>query len=155
IPCQLVVQFLKVFFAWMLPEDIRVPGSCPFPGGWTLGGLLLVNLLAAHLTRFRFSWKRAGVVILHAGLILMITGELISGLWAVEGHMAIAEGQTTNVVVHNRESELVFTGRTGRGDEAEVIPAARLRQSGTVDGEQLPVSIKLVRWVVNSRLRDI
>jgi hypothetical protein len=98
IPFQLAVQFLRVFFPWVLPEDVKLPGAFPFPGGWTLGGLLLTNLLAAHLTRFRFSWKRAGILVLHAGLILMITGELISGLGAVEGHMAIAEGQTTNVV---------------------------------------------------------
>jgi hypothetical protein len=150
IPFQLAVQFLRIFFPWTLPEDVKLPGAFPFPGGWTLGGLLLTNLLAAHLTRFRFSWKRAGVLVLHAGLILMITGELVSALCAVEGHMAIAEGQTTNVVVHDRESEVVLTDHTG--SEVEVIPASMLR-AGTVPSERLPITIKLVRWVVNSRIR--
>jgi hypothetical protein len=109
IPLQLVVQFVSVFFSWALSENAHLCGAFPFPGGWTLGGLLLTNLLAAHLARFRLSWKRAGVLILHAGVILMMVGELITGLYAVEGHMAIAEGQTTNVVVHNRDGVIERT----------------------------------------------
>lgn len=29
----------------------------PLPGGYLLGTLLLVNLISAHIQRFRFSWK--------------------------------------------------------------------------------------------------
>src|SRR6185369_2062467 len=43
---------LKVVFF----RALDVPGTLPFPGGWTLGFLLLVNLLAAHAMRFRLTW---------------------------------------------------------------------------------------------------
>src|SRR5258708_2807695 len=59
IPFQLVVQFLNIFFSGVLSDNAQFSGAFLFPGGWTLGGLLLANLLAAHLTRFRLSWKRA------------------------------------------------------------------------------------------------
>src|SRR5688572_10150057 len=54
IPFQLTVQFLQKFFPWSVPSDpaFRLPGAFPFPGGWTIGGLLLVNVLAAHAIRF-------------------------------------------------------------------------------------------------------
>ena len=44
---------LQVFF----PRSMTVPGALPFPGGWLLGALLTVNLLAAHLVRFRVAAK--------------------------------------------------------------------------------------------------
>src|SRR5690348_3108354 len=39
-----------------------------FPGGYLLGGVLLINLLAAHATRFKFSKKKIGIFIIHAGI---------------------------------------------------------------------------------------
>ncbi|HTU89355.1 MAG TPA: cytochrome c biogenesis protein ResB [Gemmataceae bacterium] len=50
IPLQVFVPFGQVFFG--LPRTLHIPGSFPFPGGWLLGGALLVNLLAAHALRF-------------------------------------------------------------------------------------------------------
>src|SRR5436190_474084 len=104
IPFQLVIQFCQVFFAF--PKSWHVPGAFPFPGGWTLGAALLVNLLAAHAVRFRINWKRAGILLIHAGLIVMLVGELITGLFAVEGVMQINEGASADYVLHNRYCEL-------------------------------------------------
>lgn len=56
IPLQVFVPFGQVFFG--MPQNLRVPGGFYFPGGWTLGAALLVNLLAAHALRFQFL-KRA------------------------------------------------------------------------------------------------
>src|ERR1700722_1465147 len=53
--------------------------SFPYPGGWLLGGLLLTNLLAAHAIRFKMTWKRSGILLIHGGLIVIMVGELIAG----------------------------------------------------------------------------
>ena len=66
VPFELFFRFGQVFFG--VPQTWHIPGSFPFPGGWLLGTLLLVNILAAHAVRFRMSWKRSGVLILHAGV---------------------------------------------------------------------------------------
>src|SRR5688500_14618564 len=52
-----------------------------FPGGYLIGGLLLANLIASHVFRFAFSWRKAGIVLTHLGLIVLLIGELLSGLW--------------------------------------------------------------------------
>ena len=83
------------------PGEIAIP----YPGGWLLGGLLLANLLAAHIVRFKVSWKRSGILMIHAGLIIMMMGELVAGLFQVEGTMHIQEGQTVTMRVLNIDSQ--------------------------------------------------
>ena len=74
----------------------------PFPGGWAIGSLLLVNLVAAHATRFKISLKRTGIFLIHIGLIVLMMGELVTGIFAIEGNMSIATGQSTNYVDKTR-----------------------------------------------------
>ena len=59
--------------------------------GWIAGAVLLVGCVLL----FR---QRAGIVLLHLGIGLMMMGELLVGLLAKEGQMYIAEGQTANYV---------------------------------------------------------
>jgi cytochrome c biogenesis factor len=103
---------------------VRIGGAFPFPGGWTLAILLMANLLAAHLVRFKLSAKRAGILILHAGLIVTPTGEIVTGVYAVEGNMAIEEGETVNVVVDNRVCELAIVDPSERQDRPRDFGAA-------------------------------
>src|SRR5262249_18987910 len=84
----------------------RLPPRPSFAGGWLLGAALLVNLLAAHLVRFRLSWKRSGILLIHSGIIVMMLGELVTGMFAIEGNMVIDQGASSNYVVHNRTPEL-------------------------------------------------
>jgi hypothetical protein len=51
IPLQTFVPFGQVFLG--LPQTLRVSGAIPFPGGWLIGAALLINLLAAHIVRFK------------------------------------------------------------------------------------------------------
>ena len=46
------------------PNAPRIPGGIPLPGGYTIGLLLLVNLIAAHVVRFKWGWKRVGVILI-------------------------------------------------------------------------------------------
>src|SRR5260370_157799 len=46
VPFQLFVRFGQTFFG--VDKRLVVDGAFPYPGGWTLGALLLINLLAAH-----------------------------------------------------------------------------------------------------------
>jgi cytochrome c biogenesis protein ResB len=119
-----------------------------------LGGLLLINLLAAHLIRFKLSWKRTGILLIHAGLILMLLGELVTGLYAVEGQMAITEGQSSNFVVHPRYAELaVIDPSRPDVDDVVVVPDSLLRKGGRISHPDLPFDIQVVRYMINSTVK--
>lgn len=55
-PLQLLVQFGQIFFG--LDKTLRVGGAIPFPGGFSLGVALTLNLIAAYSLRFPGYLKR-------------------------------------------------------------------------------------------------
>lgn len=134
--------------------------TIPYPGGWLLGGLLLANVIAAHMVRFKATWRRSGVLILHAGLILMMLGELITGIYAVEGHMSIRVGESSNFIEHNDRPEIAFVKKIDdKKEEVVAVPGNLLREAltrgdGLVKHPDLPVDIKVKSVMKNSKLID-
>lgn len=143
---------LQIFF----PRTMSVPGSFPFPGGWLIGGLLLINLLAAHVLRFKLSWRRSGILLIHAGLIVMMVSELVTGLFAVEAKMSIAQGETVNFTDESQHIELALTHPVdSQTDDEVVIPGALLRKPGLIQNEQLPVDVEVLEFMKNSSLARV
>src|ERR1700743_1521355 len=64
------------------------------PGGYLLGMALLVNLLAAHIARFQFTWKKLGIHVAHAGIILLLVGQLATDMFSHEMQIHFSEGET-------------------------------------------------------------
>lgn len=56
--------------------------------------LLGLNLLASALDRWPWKQKHVGFLTTHLGIILILAGSLVSQAFAVEGQLAIAEGET-------------------------------------------------------------
>ncbi len=101
-----------------------------FPGGYFIGGLLLLNLVAAHAKRFAFTWKKAGIQLVHFGLILLLLGELFTGLFQEEYQMRLDEGQTRNYSESWRFNELAIADTTAPAEDVvTVIPEKRLARS--------------------------
>src|SRR6476660_8219582 len=88
-------RYFQSFFVWWPPESrgLRIP---VFPGGHLIGAVLLVNLVAAHAKRFRWAWRKLGIHLTHAGLIIMLAGGLFTDLFAVESHMRLGVGDAKN-----------------------------------------------------------
>lgn len=135
---------LQIFF----PRDVEVPGSFPFPGGWLIGSVLLANLLAAHMVRFKLNWKRSGIFLTHAGLIIILLSELVTGLYAVEGNMTIEEGTATNYLEHLQEVELAV--QEVGSDEVTVVAESRLKRGGVIQDERLPFDIAMHEYMPHS-----
>lgn len=154
IPLQIFVQFGQIFFG--LSPTLKVPGSFPFPGGWLIGGLLLANLLAAHAVRFKLSWKRSGILLIHSGLVVMMVSELITGLFAVEGLMTIEEGHSSNFIELRHANELaIIDASDPKVDNVVVIPGSVLRKGGVIHNDLLPFDVEIVKYMTNSVLRNL
>jgi ABC-type transport system involved in cytochrome c biogenesis permease subunit len=95
--------------------------------------------------------KRGGLMVLHAGIALLMLGELLVGLTAVEGQMQIVEGQTVNYVLDTREVELAFVDASDpQEDEVVAIPGSLLRPGHVIQDTPLPFQVEIVEFFVNS-----
>ncbi|WP_417386632.1 cytochrome c biogenesis protein CcsA [Gimesia sp.] len=102
--------------------------------------------------------KRAGIVLLHAGVGLMMLSELIVGTMAVETQMTISEGETTNFAHDIREIELAIIDETDpKEDKVTIIPKSILlaRKEGVVSDPKLPFDYELVKYYPNASLRKV
>jgi hypothetical protein len=123
------------------------------PGGYLLGGMLLINLLAAHFTRFKMSWMKCGIFLIHSGLILLLISELMTDILAVESQMPVDEGGTSNYSQGFRENELVFIDRSHpEHDSVHTIPASLLKPGKRIDVPNTPLSIRTVRYHSNAEI---
>lgn len=125
-----------------------------FPGGYLLGGFLLINLIAAHVYRFSFTWRKAGIQLVHAGLILLLVGELLSGLWQEDHHMRIGEGETKRYAESSRDNELVLIDVTNpKFDDVVAIPERLLASKRNLQHPKLPFRIVPKTYYANSVLQ--
>ena len=108
-----------------------------FPGGYLIGGLLLLNLISAHAYRFRLEWKKSGIWLAHFGLILLLLGELFTGLWQREGMMRLDAGATKNYCESSLKTELAVIDTTNpKFDDVVAIPRAALEKTGDAPASQ-------------------
>ncbi len=112
-------------------------------------------LLAGCVLVFR---KRAGIVLLHAGVGLMIANELVVYSLHSEGIMRIAEGETTNFTEDIRTTELAVIDPADKTeDEVTVIPKRLLLDSlsdkKSIDSEYLPCDVEVLAYYPNSKIR--
>jgi len=149
IPFQLIAKFGMVFFG--VSPDAVWTGSFPFPAGYTIGIAMMINLVTAHLVRFRTTWKRSGIILIHGGMILMLIGEVITGEKAVESKMYLQQGELSNYLDDSRNIELAvtWTDEDGVGREL-LVPGAMLKQMGSLSNDQLPVDIEVLEYHKNT-----
>src|ERR1700751_2096500 len=130
-------RYFKSFFLFFtLPgTDLRIPW---FPGGYIVGSLLLINLVAAHISRFKLNWKKAGILLLHSGLILLLLGQLFADIFVdLESQMRLDQGQTKNYSESLYHDELAVIDTSGAvSDQVISVPDSQLYKGNRIS---LPV----------------
>jgi hypothetical protein len=144
-------KYFRSFVVYLPIGRVAIPA---FPGGYTIGGLLLLNLIAAHVYRFSFSWRKIGIVLTHLGLIVLLVGELLTGLWQRDYHMRLSEGETKNYSESFQHYELVVVDTSDPAfDEVIAIPERSLARKSPVQHARLPFRIVPKTYFPNSTLQ--
>lgn len=152
------LYFESFLVVWSYPEqwlhyDKLFWVHLPMPGGYLLGGLLLVNLCAAHFTRFKLTLKKSGIFLIHFGLILLLVSELLTDLVSQESQMPVDEGGSNNYSQAFRENELVFIDRSHpEHDTVHSIPVSLLKPGKRVEVPDTPLSIRTIRYFPNANV---
>jgi hypothetical protein len=112
------------------------------------GTLAAVVLFFACQLLYR---QRAGMVLLHAGILFLLVGEFITAQFAVESTLTIREGETATYLDRSQQLEVAFTETSNPDrDIVTVIPQKLLKDGKVLQPDGLPFKIKVHRYMVNS-----
>lgn len=148
-------RYFRSLVIWWTPKgaDWKLP---VFPGGYLVGGVLLINLVAAHFKRFQLSKKKIGISLTHAGIVLLLLGQFATDMLQVESGMRLAEGEAKNYSESGRDNELVLIDRSDPNrDHLVAIPQQVLEKRKEIRHEQLPFTIRVKNFYPHSQLLDI
>jgi hypothetical protein len=121
------------------------------PGGYLIGTMLLLNLLAAHIYRFQLSTKKIGIQLAHSGVILLLVGQLATDMLAHESQIRFAEGETKSYAESSLDYELAFTTDVGANSEQVItVPEKLLARGGEIQNANLPFTIRVKKFWKNS-----
>ena len=151
----LAEYFESMFGIWHYPEQFwggeflnAIP--IPIPGGYLLGGLLIVNLTAAYITRFQWTGKKMGIQLIHLGIIMLLVGQLATQAMQEESRMQINKGESSNYIERFHGVELAFSDVTDPDTQRVVtIPQEILEEGGTIRTADLPFKIQVKHFGVN------
>src|ERR1051326_2568334 len=147
-------EFFRSFFLYWTPSgsSLRIP---IFPAGYLIGGLLLINLFAAHLRYYRPGQKKYGIVMIHLGVVLLLFGQLLTDMLSTESVMHLRNGDTKNYSEASRRYELAVVDTTdAKADKVVAIPASRLLQRADISHPEMPFTIRVRTFYGNSSVSE-
>jgi hypothetical protein len=130
----------KYFYSWF----VLLFGFIPFPGTQLTLSVLFINLTASMLFHFRLGWRQAGIVLIHLGLMLLLTGGWVTHQFGEESFLSLTEGEASNVSSDYREWE-ISVAKTRDPDREVVGIDLRSLHAGTtfvVEGTGIEVEVE-------------
>ncbi len=147
-------DFFRSFLVYWGPQGAgwKVP---VFPGGYLVGGVLLINLLCAHLKYYRPGFRKIGIVLIHLGIVLLLIGQFATDMLSVESSMHLREGETRNYAEVDRRTELAIADVSDpKLDKVVAVPQGVLAKQGEVSHAELPFTLRVKRFMSNSSVAD-
>ena len=95
----------------MVERDFLGRFGVPLPGGFLLGGLLLINLCCAHFG-FPALVEKAGIAHIHGGIVLLIASGFVTAYLRQENYMWIDVGGQSSYLESFHDRDLVFIDHT-------------------------------------------
>ena len=145
-------RFFRTFFVLSFWGKGHIPVPV-FPGGYLIGGLLMINLITTHVYRFKFTWKKAGIQLTHFGLIVLLLGELITGILQEDFILSLNEGETKAYSEAFRDNELVIMDTTDPDfDDVVAIPESWIAKGDPIQHGKLPFRVIVRTYYPNANL---
>lgn len=155
-------RYFHSWFTWasfgtILPRtsegQLAVPGGFPMPGGYAIGLLMLLNLLASWYERLVWKWNKIGLHLVHLGLVVLLLGEAWTSVAQIDSRMTIKQGDTVAYTEDSRRIELALMDRsTPDRDQVWSIRQDLLRTGSVISEPSMPVVLQVDEFAPNSQL---
>jgi len=145
-------EFFRSFFIFWQPpgSSLRIP---IFPGGYFIGALLIINLLAAHTRYYQPGKKKIGIIMIHLGVVLLLVGQFLTDRLSTESSMHLRNGETKNYSEADRRYDLAIIDATGKDTNKVVaLPDRLLIQDTDIRVPDLPFTVRVKKYFANSSL---
>ncbi|MDB6065006.1 MAG: hypothetical protein JWR26_1214 [Pedosphaera sp.] len=140
---QAQVRYFRSWFIWQPTVGDSV-WPILLPGGYLIGTMLLINLVAAHLKRFKLTTQKIGIQLIHGGIILLLLGQLLTDVLARESSMKLVEGTSKDYSEDFHANELVVIDKSNpQSDGVVSIPESLLASAKDIQDPALPVTLKI------------
>jgi hypothetical protein len=147
-------EFFRSFFIFWQPagSGLKLP---IFPGGYLIGGLLLINLASAHTRYYQPGKKKIGIALIHLGVVLLLVGQFLTDFLSTESSLHLRNGETRNYSEADRDFELAVIDTTDASSQKVVaIPSQLLLKRGEIRHPELPFAIRVKTLYGNSLIVD-
>jgi len=147
-------EFFRSFIVFWAPKGAawKMP---VLPGGYLVGGVLLINLIASHVTRFKLTKAKIGIWLTHLGLILLLLGQLGTDLLSRESTLHLREGEAKNYSESDRQAELAVIDTTDPDtDKVVAFSQGLLMHRKEIRQGDLPFTIRIKKFFANSSVQD-
>jgi len=147
-------EFFRSFLVFWGPKNAtwKIP---VLPGGYLVGGVLLINLIASHIMRFKLTRTKIGIWMTHFGLILLLLGQLGTDMLSRESTLHLREGEAKNYSEADRQAELAVTDTTDPDtDKVVAISQGLLMRRNEIRHADLPFAVRVKRFYANSVVED-
>ncbi len=115
-------------------------GPIPFPGAATLLIILFVNMLMKFILFSEWQINKAGTILTHFGVLVLLAGGFTTALTTREAYMVIEEGQTTSRIEDYYQRVLQITKD---GKPILTIPHQELKEGLKIKNINLPFELTI------------
>lgn len=146
-----LLALTAMFVAWWEPGD---EASMRILYQLVKASFASLILLAGCIAVFK---RRAGIVLLHGGIALMMFYDVLVGTQHIESQMTILEGETSNFSRDIRSVEFAVIDRSGQSEDlVTVVPGSLLSKAGAqVRDPRLPFDLEVLAFYRNSDVRGL
>jgi hypothetical protein len=141
----------KYFESYVLVHHLG-PLPIPLPGANLVLCVLFVNLVLGGMVRMRRTWSRAGILVTHVGIALLLVSGFVKLHFSEEGHVTLFEGQRASEFSSYYRWELAIARDLGDGKREEfLVPHEDLFAGATLRADALPFDLELGRFLANAQ----
>ncbi len=130
-------------------------GFIPFPGARLVLWVTFINLVLSAAFKYTYNWRKAGLLLVHFGLLLLIVSAGFTFHFAQESYLTLSEGEAANASDDYHDWEMALWRQDVVGDtlhrdgEAMAFPA--IGEGDEISFSSIPATIRIDQKYVNSK----